>query len=283
MDIVIVGAGRIGSVFAFHLARAGHEVTVVARGARLDALRQEGAIVAVDGRRAPVHLAAELDTDKPFDLAIVTVPEHQIRPLLKPLAASAAKTVLLMFNSFAGIQPYEAVLGAGRVTAGFPNMVAYLERQRLRFKVDGPGMVTSVCRPDLSALFKAAGMPSEVEADMDAFLRSHAALAVPLFVAALWMWQRPQALTWAEARRLADALDEGLVLVRQLGHPLRPRSMAALAAMPRWLTGALMWTFSRSALVRGVGEFGPAETRWLIDAMVAAGPGRTRRLLALRP
>jgi hypothetical protein len=45
----------------------------------------------------------------------------------------------------------------------------------------------------------------------------------------------------------------------------------------------LLWAFSRSRLVKDVGEFGPLETRHLIDDMVATEPDRTRRLRALRP
>lgn len=283
MNIVILGAGRIGSVFAFHLSKAGHGVTVVCRGERLETLKRQGAIVTVEGLQAPVRVSAELDPAEPFDLAIVTVPEHRIGPLMAPLTSSTARTVLLMFNTFAGTAPYKKALGERRVAAGFPKMAAFLRDQRLRFHVDGPGMITAVDRPDLAALMQAAGMPSMVEADMDAYLRSHAAMVVPLFLAALWTWQRPHALTWAEARRLALAWREGFDLVRQLGHVIRPSAVAALAAMPRWMATALMWAASRLAAVRAVGEFGPTETRWLIDAMVAAAPARTRQLLANRP
>ncbi|WP_081907425.1 MULTISPECIES: ketopantoate reductase family protein [Luteibacter] len=126
MKIILIGAGRIGSVLAFHLARAGHDVTVVARGKRLDALRREGAIVTVEGRRAPVSMLAELDPATPYDLAIATLPEHQIGDLLPSLAASQAKTILLMFNTFEGTARYRSVIGAERFAFGFPNMTSAL-------------------------------------------------------------------------------------------------------------------------------------------------------------
>lgn len=50
MHIAIVGPGDIGSTFAFQLAQAGHDVTVVARRARLAQLRRDGAVVRA-GRR----------------------------------------------------------------------------------------------------------------------------------------------------------------------------------------------------------------------------------------
>ena len=269
--------------FAFYLAQAGHQVSVVARGERLTALRQEGAIVTTDGRRAQLEVLPAIDPAIFYDLAIVTVPEHQLSPLLPQLAASQAKTILLMFNSFLGTEYYEAALGAARCAFGFPNMMAYLPAQKLRCRVDGPGMVTTVSSPELAQLFKAAGMPSAVENDMNAFLRSHAAMVVPLFLAALLTWQRQHNLTWAEARQLNAALQESLGLVRRLGHPLKPGFLVVLARMPAAVRIALLYWFSRSKINKDLGEFGPAETRGLIDAMAAVGPGQIPRLLALRP
>jgi 2-dehydropantoate 2-reductase len=283
MKILILGAGRIGSTLAFHFSQAGHEVTVVARGERLRALQRDGAVRTVDDRSAPVTAVAALDPGLAADLLIVTVPEYQFELLLPALAASGARTILLMFNSFVDPAVYRAELGGDRVALGFPNMLAFLEDQRVRFNVDSPGMIVTVSRPDLKALFVEAGLRCKVEPDMPAFLRSHVAMVVPLFLAGLWTVDRPSALTWAEARRLADAWAEGFALVRRLGHPLRPGVVAALGGLPRWLAVATMWAFSRSSSVREVGGFGPTETRWLIDRMVEADGGLAPHLRGLRP
>ena len=283
MKIILIGAGRIGSAVAFCLAKAGHDVAVVARGARLATLSRDGAIVAVDGQRMPVKVEAAFDPAIPYDLAIVTVPEHQLAPLLPALSASRANTILLMFNTFQGTEPYRTLVGAERFAFGFPNMSAYLVDQRLRFRVDGPGMVTTMSNAVLAKRFKEAGMPCEVEDDMDAFLRSHVALVVPLFLAALLTWRRATQLTWSEARQLEVAWTEGFELVRGLGHTPKPRLLATLLDMPSFARTGVLWLLSRSRPVKDLGEFGPTETRALIDAMAAAAPGKTPRLLALRP
>lgn len=283
MKTILIGAGRIGSVVAFCLSRAGHDVTVVARGARLNALQCDGAIVTTSGERTSVHVVPEFDPLIPCDLAIVTVLEHQVGPLLPLLSQCRAKTVLLMFNTFEGCARYRSVIGPDRFAFGFPNMTAALVEQRVRFRVDGPGMTTTLSRPDLVTLFRHAGMPAEYERDMDGFLRSHVALAVPLFIAALLMWKRESHLTWKEARRLDEAWAEGFDLVRSLGHALKPRIVAILSRTPSLLRVLLLWAFSRSRLVKDTGEFGPVETRFLIDAMLTVSPERTRHLRALRP
>ncbi|MEI9947733.1 MAG: FAD-dependent oxidoreductase [Pseudomonadota bacterium] len=119
MNIAIVGAGRIGSAFAFRLARAGHDVTLVARGARLEALRREGAIVSVSGERAQVTVAEALDAAIPYDLVLVTVLAHQVDGLLDVLRASAGKTVMLMFNTFDSLERWRDAIGVDRFAVGF--------------------------------------------------------------------------------------------------------------------------------------------------------------------
>jgi len=283
MNIAVIGAGRIGSAFAFHLARAGHELTVIARGSRLDALRGEGAIVALGGERAPVGVAAELNTTVPYDLVLVTVLSHQVDGLLPALRASAAKSVLFLFNTFDKIDRWRDALGAERFAAGFPNMLALFVDGKLRSVVDGPGMVTTLTSARWAAVLKQAGLPTEVEPDMNSYLRSHVAFAVPAMVAGLMTWKRNAGLTWAEAAKLTGAMLEGFALVRALGHSLKPGFVPLLAALPAFVLTAMTWCFSRTASVRDLGEFGPAESRALIDAMAAAAPGKTPKLLAIRP
>jgi len=47
MKIAVVGAGPVGTAFAARLVVAGHDVTLVARSARLDALTKDGGAVRV--------------------------------------------------------------------------------------------------------------------------------------------------------------------------------------------------------------------------------------------
>ncbi len=62
MKITVYGAGAIGGHLAMRLHRGGAQVSVIARGAHLDAIRTKGLTVhAVDGEHH-AHLAA---TDHP--------------------------------------------------------------------------------------------------------------------------------------------------------------------------------------------------------------------------
>lgn len=93
MKVVIYGAGAIGGWMGVKLAQAGHEVGVVARGATLTALRQQGLRLIEGGLPHAVKVNA---SDKPAelgaqDLVVVAVKgpamasvAAQISPLLSP-------------------------------------------------------------------------------------------------------------------------------------------------------------------------------------------------------
>ncbi len=49
MKTLVMGTGVIGSVYAGHLGQAGHEVTLLARGSRLDDLTRGGLVLLRQG------------------------------------------------------------------------------------------------------------------------------------------------------------------------------------------------------------------------------------------
>ena len=126
MKIAILGAGPVGSAFAFHLARAGHDVTVIARGARLSYLEKERAIVTTKGERAPVEVKAALDPAIVWDGVLVTVLDSQVDAVLPALRDSAAKQVMFVFNTFAPLDRLRDAVGANRFQFGFPAVMAEL-------------------------------------------------------------------------------------------------------------------------------------------------------------
>ncbi|XXY44483.1 2-dehydropantoate 2-reductase N-terminal domain-containing protein [Sorangium sp. So ce269] len=283
MKIAIVGTGGIGSTFAFQLARAGHEVTVVARGKRLEQLQRDQAIVKATGERAAVRVSAALDATTAWDLALVTVLAHQVDAVLPALAESAAKTVMFMFNTFGPLGRLRDAVGAARFAFGFPAILATLDDGRLTSKIVTRGMVSPVTDAAWAKVFTDAGIPAVVESDMESWLRTHAALVAPAMVAITTAHARKAGVPWAEAMNLARAVEEGFRVVRQLGNTITPESVAKLSRLPTPALAALLWTLSRIDAVRKTGAAGPGEPRALIDAMAAAAPGQTPTLLAIRP
>ena len=85
MKICVVGAGAIGGLLGARLAVAGEDVTLIARGAHLEAIRARGLEVTMnDG--AVVHAAeiaatSDMQECAPQDLVILGVKAHQISPI----------------------------------------------------------------------------------------------------------------------------------------------------------------------------------------------------------
>lgn len=284
-NIAILGAGRIGSAFAFHLARAGHQVTVVARGARLADLQRDLAIVDVDGRRSAVMVAGELDPTVAFDAVLFTVLAHQLDAALPALSASSARSIVFLLNTFEPLDRPRDAVGRGRAVFGFPAIVADYQDGKLRSQIDLPGQGVTLDDEAWAGVFEHAGFPPKVERDMQSWLRSHAAAMAPLMTAGRTVSARGRGLTWREARRHAAAVDEGFAVVRALDHRVIPAMHAVIAHMPRSAKAAILWSLSRSRRLGSLGDRGPGEPRALIDAMIAAAPAgvATNALRAIRP
>jgi 2-dehydropantoate 2-reductase len=284
MQIAIYGTGPIGSTFAFHLARAGHDVTCIARGARLAQLRSEGAIVTVSGQRAPVKPAETLEAATPFDLVIVTVLAHKVDAVLPALQASAARTIMFMFNQFESLDRLRDAVGAQRFAFGFPAILAGLQEGKLQAKIYARGQTSIASEARWAELFSAAGIATTVEPDMQGWLRTHAVLIATMMPMAVQAHDRGAGIGWGEAMTYARALREGFALVERLGDRIKPGAMRALQKAPTLAVAVLWWVFSRTRLARDIGAIGPAEPRALADAMIAAaGLQPTPSLRAIRP
>src|SRR3954454_12142992 len=123
MKIAILGSGAVGGYYGARLARAGHDVVFIARGAHLAAIREKGLEV-----RSPVlgdfvaRGSAEEDTAKvgPVDLVLFTVKTYDNRsalPMLSPLLG-AATVVLPLQNGVDSPREVGAVAGEERTLGG---------------------------------------------------------------------------------------------------------------------------------------------------------------------
>lgn len=133
MRIAVIGAGAIGSVIAAEIARAGADITLVARGSRLDALRTGPVSLASTssngtGRNDAVRVTtvAIHDLAAPVDLAICCVKVPALAGVLADLAGKLAPdgAVLTLQN---GVEAHDiaaeclptATILAGRVHGFF--------------------------------------------------------------------------------------------------------------------------------------------------------------------
>jgi 2-dehydropantoate 2-reductase len=87
--ICVVGAGAIGGLLAVKLAGAGEEVTVVARGPHLAAIRERGLLLRMDGREEtgrvrPVERVAQAG---PQDVVVLAMKANQVAAVAGEVAA----------------------------------------------------------------------------------------------------------------------------------------------------------------------------------------------------
>jgi len=132
MRIVVMGSGGTGGYFGAKLARAGEDVTFVARGAHLDAIRAQGLRVksAVDGEwvvRAPA--VERLEGLPPADLILFCVKSFDtesageaIRPVVGP-----GTGVLPVQNGVDNGEKLERILGPGHVMGGVAQVLSTIE------------------------------------------------------------------------------------------------------------------------------------------------------------
>lgn len=283
MQIAIIGTGAIGSTFAFRLAKAGHDVTVIARGSRLAQLQADGAIVLENDDRAPVRVSASLDPTTPFDLVLVTVLAPQVDAVLPAVRDSAAKTVMFMHNTFEPLQRLQDAVGKERFAFGFPAVLATLTDGKLSSEVFSVGQITTVTDARWAQIFSAARIPTVAHDDMHSWLRTHAAFIMPFMALGAMVYERKRGVTFAEARAFATAIAAGFELVRSMGNTITPNEMVLLAHIPTVVVASIVWVLSRTKMVRGMGALGPGEARMLIDMMTNAAPGKAAALIAIRP
>jgi 2-dehydropantoate 2-reductase len=131
MRIAVVGAGAVGGIFGARLAVAGHDVTFVARGATLAALRSTG--IHLDSVHGDLHLSPVQVTDDPasigpVDVVLVAVKATQVAavaPSLAPLLGPATAVIPTQNGVEASVQ-LAAALGPEHVLEGVCRVIAGL-------------------------------------------------------------------------------------------------------------------------------------------------------------
>ncbi|MDT0472380.1 2-dehydropantoate 2-reductase N-terminal domain-containing protein [Streptomyces sp. DSM 41014] len=271
MKLLVYGAGVLGSLFAARLHEAGHDVSLLARGERLAALRRSGVLLAEEGRpgvrRIPVPVVE--DPAGGYDLVAVFVRTHQVDTVLESLAGLGGD-VLFLLAWAGGAEPLGAGIGAGRVLLGFPADGGTRDGDVVRRRAPSPltrRVAIPVGEPDgrvtprlerVVGAFRAAGINARPESRMDVWLTTHAAFTVPLGQAA-YAAGGPAAL--------ADDPDA----VRAMLHLMRrnlaalptapvPRGFAALRTLPEGLLVPSLRRFLRSptAVHSGLSDTSPA-------------------------
>jgi 2-dehydropantoate 2-reductase len=123
MKFAILGSGAVGGYYGAKLARAGHDVTFIARGAHLAAIRERGLEI-----RSPalgdfvVRAAAEEDPTRvePVDVVLLAVKAYDnatALPLISPLLGPRT-SILTLQNGVDSVGELSALYGEAPVIGG---------------------------------------------------------------------------------------------------------------------------------------------------------------------
>jgi 2-dehydropantoate 2-reductase len=136
MRFAILGSGAVGGYYGARLARTGHDVAFIARGAHLDAIRERGLEIRSPLGGFTVKAPAHDDPQHigPVDAVIVAVKAYDNQtalPLLRPMIG-ADTAVLTLQNGVDSASEVAAIAGESRTLAGTTYIATAL---------DAPGVI----------------------------------------------------------------------------------------------------------------------------------------------
>jgi len=239
MKIVVMGAGGVGGYFGGRLAQAGHEVSFVARGKHLEAIRAKGLVLKTPEGEARVKVKAaenpaELGPAEVILFAVKLWDTESAAERLRPLTDKGA-VVIPFQNGVESIERIGKVLGAERVMGG----AAYIAA-----RISEPGVITQAGIPprlrfgavlpaqkkvaeDFHAACKQAGIDVELVGDpvkllwekfvpLVALSSATAVTRQPIGVVRAdpemrWLLESCMRETWALGRKKGIALADDLV------------------------------------------------------------------------
>jgi len=255
MNILIYGAGVLGSRYAVALNQAGHQVTLLARGQRLEQLRQHGIVLQEIGSQESTIVSLpvidHLDADTAFDLVLVMLRANQVSDVLPSLAANQhTPNVLFLGNNIYGPDPLVKTLGAERVLMGFAGAGGLREGHIVRYirsrgggtyigELDG-GLTERLQR--IVEAFEDTLFPVKIVSNIDAWLKCHVAMISPMAYA-LYMSggdNHRLARTRDALVLMLRAIREGLNVLRQQGIPITPPVLGLIAHLPEPLLAPLL-------------------------------------------
>ncbi|MBN1584130.1 MAG: ketopantoate reductase family protein [Anaerolineae bacterium] len=260
MDILIIGTGAIGSLLAFQLGVAGHQVTTVGRPAYVQAVNSRGVFLDRDGRACCIDCIQAVETTKTlkkarFDLVLITtkvfdtaVAAVQALPFVQQGALA-----LVIQNGVGGIDTAQGILGEHNLFAGIITIPVESPKPAvIRAHLDKGGIgiaaVNGRKTTPLVGLFSQAGFETRLYADWRSLKWSKLMLnllanAIP----AILDWPLEKVYVNRGLYELEiDALREARVVVRELKIELVslpgyhvPIIVGVLSGLPIWSTHAL--------------------------------------------
>ncbi len=181
MQVLIMGSGGVGGFIGSRLLQTGHNVTFVARGPHLQAIRDHGlCMVSETGTRHVHHVSAverPEEANAQFDLIVFAVKCYDTQPAAQLLVPALGDhtAVLTLQNGIDSVPTLSSNLGAQHVIGGAtwltahilePGVIEYQDAE-VRAAIGEPAGGISDRVQTIGQALRAAGIETEVSADID--------------------------------------------------------------------------------------------------------------------
>ena len=238
MNVLVVGAGVIGTVYGAHLGAANHRISVLAHGARTTAIAVRGlrardisSGIETQAPAAVVTSAAPLDVD----LVLVALRRDHLHGAAAALASVTPHAlVLFMGNNPAGRSELPSARDA-QVALGFPGVGGTMRDDVVTYFTiaQQPTAIEASDNPRLNAVADALtsrGLPVQRVSDMDGWLAYHAVFVAAISAGLYRCGTDPKRLAddRATLRLTCMAITEGFRALRADRVQGCPRNLAVL-------------------------------------------------------
>lgn len=284
MRILVIGAGTMGSLIAARLQESGQQVAVLAPGSQLNALHRSDLTLdenptTTQPSSQKIPKIEKLEPDAAYDWAIVLARRNQAAGLLPILAANRRiPNILFLLNQASGPGEMVNALGKKRVVPGFLVVSGRRSGTQFQFRVlrttfgELDGRITPRLQR-LAEVLRAAGFSPVLTRNIDAWLKSYAAVIVPA-ASALYS-------AGGDNYRLARTRDGLVLLVRgiresfqvlqALGVPVTPSYLRLIEWLPEpfavWLLSGLLSTLWAEQVLTAHVAAEQEEIRYLAQAL----------------
>jgi len=252
MRTLVYGAGVLGSLYAAILKKAGKDVSLLARGKRLEELKEHGLIIEnlLEKRLISTKIDlvdSRLSDEHNFDLILVVMQKTQVQSILPDLSKySKDATVVILGNNGTGIEEYKDILNPNRIILGFPSAGGKREGHVMRVVFDSKkssitmgemsGKVTDRITK-IQSFLEGAGIPVKLSKNIDAWLKVHIALVSPLANVYFYLKQQGKSMSDSpEGLEMAtNAIIEGVKVLKKLKYPILPKKFRLMLLFPKKL------------------------------------------------
>ena len=280
MRVAVLGSGGIGGYYGALLARSGHDVAFIARGAHLEAMQRRGLTVRTSEGESTIPVTASAGTASigTVDLVLFSVKSYDTATAAQALTPLMARdTAVITFqNGLDNVEAITAVAGSEAVLAGAVYATLQLVGPGVILRTGGEGKVVF---GELSGIltervqriggaFRRSGIPHEVTTDIRRVLWDKFLFITGIGgVTALARSGIGPLLASAAGRGLLHAACMEIVAVAQAeGAHLQPAAVDAVLAQAATIPGA--W---RSSMARDLEEGRRLEVDTLSGAVVRRG------------